>query len=315
MTTRPPQLNRGRGIPRYFAWFAAVVVVLAGIAVLVFQFYVLPRAARERAEWVMTSWYREQPRRTADEAKADLNACLSTEEVRQSIHLTPDIVRSIPYRVLGSKYFAEGRYGLAADMYERAHRTLSVIGGPDYLNIYVAALAGRVDWLRGCTAWCPGEYMAVRDRFVLANLKWAEKDPEAVLSLADVPPEEARLPWDQVWPNLRAWLAFMRAKALLELGRAEEAYVLLRDVVIPNQHEMTTDDYFGVHLAQILVRACEEAGRHEEALERAEVLLRNMNGVVNKSWDKTRDEVSQAVTRLKSKVGPATRPKTEAAGP
>ncbi len=292
----------------------AVFVILAGGFMLTWHYRIGPQRAKKKAESLITYWFIRERYMTAEEAEVDLRARLASTDVQRAIGLIPKGDLAAPHQLLGSKYFAEGQYAKALDRYELAKRIEhGEERDPSYLSIYVAGLARSTVWLRARLDREAIGRETLRDRFILANIEWGEQNLPEVLRLTDlqVAPDQSNIAgWD---PAAKPWIGFLRAKALLKVDRAEEAYRLLLDMLQENP-QMTSDGYFPFHCALILIEATETTGRNREALTVAEIMARRMGYWVDKSWDKSAEELTHILTRLKGKVRASTGPATTRAG-
>lgn len=292
------------------AYPLVLAVIVGGGFMLIWHYRIVPQKAKRNAELLITHWSVREGHMTAEEAELDLRACLASTDARRGIHLVPKGRLASPYLLLASKHFAEGQYAKALDRYELAKRIEHGEGrDPSYLSIYVAGLARSTVWLR---AHLPREAIGretLRNRFILANIEWGEQNLPEVLRLTDlqVPPDQSNIAGRD--PAAKVWISFLRAKALLTVDRAEEAYRLLLGI-LQEKPQMTYDSYFPFHFALILIEATERTGRNKAALAGAETTARRMGDFVDKSWAKSAEELTHILTRLKGKVRASTSPAT-----
>jgi tetratricopeptide (TPR) repeat protein len=207
-----------------------------------------------------------------------------------------------PYWRLCAKFLAEGDYSRSFEMFRRAY---DLAPEPSlHLGAYLAALAKEADWLRVLIAQPPAACSPEDLRYFRACLAWAAETPAAVLAVSEEPVQAA--PKDEARPPRGLlWLRFMRARALMEMGRNTSAFDILDNQVGPHLKIMTNDPRVAINFATVVVQAGEKCGEYRQALVCALLAADFLDRVEDKSWDGTRRELRESIARLKERLGSA----------
>jgi len=128
--------------------------------------------------------------------------------------------QAAPYSQLFWKYFAEGLYDKAFEV--GTHADAIQQRDTDFVIIYVAALAGRKDWLIKLEQTLSKERDGRRP-FVRASLAWERKEWQEVVDLA-TQSGGAEFPPLAVGNAEDAWFVLMKARALECLGNNQGAF-------------------------------------------------------------------------------------------
>ena len=213
----------------------------------------------------------------------------------------PELLTEVEWEVcltLCHKYFGEGAYGRCFDIVEPFIRQLDREG--ELEQTWYAALGGRAAWLRRRL-----EDSSLDDglrRYIQTALAYASRNSAAVLDLTNEDVLERDKAAKSVTPALRGWLLFIRAMALVDLGRPRVAYELLGLEVLPLRHAMIMDDDVKLYAVFLSAKAAEQAGLYADALILAERLARLLDGTRDVSWVEVERSVDSMVERLRARL-------------
>jgi len=205
------------------------------------------------------------------------------------------------YWQLWGKFFMEGDYARAFEVFRKANELAPrpLI----HLQAYLAALAKKADWLRCLTQEPPADCSPEDLTFFKACLAWAVGKPSEVLEITAECPRGAEE--NESPSNALLWLYFLRARALMQIGRDEDGLELLDNHVAPSGERMNTmtgDPAIALHIALVGAEAAEKCGQYRHALAIAQVVAWGMDKFIEKSWDASRQELRETIRRLEERV-------------
>jgi hypothetical protein len=262
------------------------------------------RLRRDSAQGIIDAW------QFSGQGLSALTADVAAEQwhvLRQQIGSAYDLLapgpRAQPYCALSDKYFAEGRWALAFAMWQTVVDIIGHAAPPHPRMLYLAALAGRTDWLNGlrrseedggrnaliqaCTAWAEGRY---------------EDIPEIAASASPRAEATGGARHDSPAP---LWLAFLHVRALAAMGRPGDAAAVLDSDIGADVVRMSDDRDMMVHVAAVIAAIVEDAGDARGALALSESMLAPGGPLsVDVSWavelERTRERVARLRGRLES---------------
>jgi len=211
-------------------------------------------------------------------------------------------LEATPYDTLSMKYFGEGNYGEAFRAYQKYLGFAGESG--DLALVYLAALAGESQWLRDNphAAGQPRDGMA--DRLRLAAAAWALSDRDKVLELTDLGTSGPQVGKGNQQTGAKAWLLYLRARALAQEGRLDAAFDLLDGYVFHHLDEMDVSPWLRVHLVMVGADLAERAGRLTLALELAEAAASGRTWVARDvSWASQVASMERMADRLRAQLG------------
>jgi len=287
------QKARG-GWPRMTKY--AILLVLAALAGGGWWFY----HRLGQARWQIDELIENDHRFSATEARDAWERAV--RQMGLAYYALPAEKKAQPYWRLCAKFLAEGDYSRSFEMFRRAY---DLAPEPSlHLGAYLAALAKEADWLRVLIAQPPAACSPEDLRYFRACLAWAAETPAAVLAVSEEPVQAA--PKDEARPPRGLlWLRFMRARALMEMGRNTSAFDILDNQVGPHLKIMTNDPRVAINFATVVVQAGEKCGEYRQALVCALLAADFLDRVEDKSWDGTRRELRESIARLKERLGSA----------
>lgn len=289
------ETNRLKKLAMLLMAVLVITLVTGGVWYLIDRY----QKKKEREDAAATMMYFEGRLHllTADEAAKEWQ--LAKAEIRIPLKCVPNCEEWDPYYQLGSKYFEEERCDSAFEMYKKVFDA----GGPINENflIYLAGLAGRKHWLQKQISHESSNNQRLRKAFIKANIEWASGNHDAVIMLADRQSYDSTTQSLGKSEELLAWLGFIKAQALIKLGKDDQAYGILVKEVAPVMSRVRPDKSFVARMAIIVARVAERTGRYQDALLFAEVANRYFKGDIDRSWDKDRKLIDEMIVRLRDK--------------
>ena len=238
---------------------------------------------------------------TADQAAEVLSSL--RKEYEDQIPELPLRLQSRPFFRVAGKYFAERNYAKSLDAFTEGAR---VLGEEDDRHVilasYLAGLSSRADWLEKQLESKWSKRSDLLKRFVRMNVHWLRKEYTQVATLGELQETTTRA---SIQPSetqdIRHWITFLRAKALNQIGRKDDAYeILRRDVLLRLPSGSRYYQWIGLHLYTLGAVLAEETGHLDHALEISRELI---NAIIlqDKSWTEDKKKLYEMIERLAAK--------------
>lgn len=283
------------GVPRRFWRLVLVGAVLIAVVGLAVAIIVCNRRRDERRLSAQVSgWVAWAANQSADAAQRDWIAT-------RSGGVDFGRLEAAPYDTLSMKYFGEGNYGEAFRAYEKYLGFAGESG--DLALVYLAALAGESQWLRDNPHATGQARDGVADRLRLAAAAWALSDRDKVLELTDLGTSQPQAGTGNQQTGAKAWLLYLRARALAQGGRLDAAFDLLDGYVFHHLDEMDVSPWLRVHLVMVGAELAERTGRLALALRLAEVAAGPTWVASDVSWAPQVASMKRMADRLRAKLG------------
>ncbi|MCX5674609.1 MAG: hypothetical protein NTX87_06340 [Planctomycetota bacterium] len=211
----------------------------------------------------------------------------------------PITEKTLPWGQLQMKFFAEGHYSRAFDMWLEHSQVKPE--APDYEVIYTAGLGGRKEWLKNLSVVNRGSKDDMFKSFIRANLAWASGEYAKVLEETATPNGAAT---NNDRPPAANWLGLLSAKALARRGDYKSAYAMLADLL----NRMRVDSAMRLHILATAAQVAEKAERYPEALAVTQMFLRLYpDELREKSFSQQAGALRALAERVKPNVSEAER--------
>ncbi len=284
------------GVPRRFwrlVFVGAILIAVLGLAVGIVVWN--RRREEMRRQWQVGDWVAWAREESADAAHRDWLAT-------RSVGVDFGRREATPYNTLSMKYFGEGDYGEAFRAYEKSLGFAGKSG--DLSLVYLAAVAGEVQWLRDNPQATGRPRNSMADRFRLAAAAWAASDRAQVMELTDPEALQPQAGNGTAEPGAMAWLVYLRARALAGEGRPDAAFDLLDGYVFHHLGEMDLSQWLKAHFLMVGADLAERAGRLAPALELAEATASARTWVASDvSWASQVASMKRMADRLRAQLG------------
>ena len=244
---------------------------------------------------------------TQDAAQAAKDWLALKKELGDLYDRLPVWEKSAPFGQLSWKFFGEENYVRAFDMALECREMGSL--PPDCEAIYMAALAGKKDWLQEelgrATSSAKGDVM---ERFVRAGLAWASGDYEKVVAEASTPDHKEQSEVDEA--KARRWLELLHARAIARQGDHGKAL----DKLVRLVGTMRACPWLQIHMISMAADMAERANRQQEAFVWAQLVLRLFPiSIKEKSWSRHGDAIRAMAQRANGKMSDQQRQECEVA--